>query len=152
MVQPGFEVGSVIYIIALNPQNSSAKETQRWRRWPHFTDEEIKFWDLEWGRVKVTHLMNEVGWSFVCCICFLAHFLVAALCVWMRVGENASSFLLLVISWVIAWHQLAGVGFPSGVHGKELPANTGDVRDMGLIPGSGRSPEEGMATHCSILA
>ena len=29
------------------------------------------------------------------------------------------------------------------------PANAGDV---GLIPGSGRSPGEGMATHFNILA
>ena len=26
---------------------------------------------------------------------------------------------------------------------KNLPANAGDVRDVGLIPGSGRSPREG---------
>ena len=26
---------------------------------------------------------------------------------------------------------------------KNLPANAGDVRDMGLIPGSGRSPGDG---------
>ena len=26
---------------------------------------------------------------------------------------------------------------------KNLPANVGDVRDAGLIPGLGRSPEEG---------
>ena len=26
---------------------------------------------------------------------------------------------------------------------KNLPANSGDVRDLGLIPGSGRSPEGG---------
>jgi len=32
---------------------------------------------------------------------------------------------------------------------KNLPANAGD---RGLIPGSGRSPEEDMATHSSILA
>ena len=31
-------------------------------------------------------------------------------------------------------------------------ANAGDTRDMGLTPGSGRSPGEGMATHSSILA
>ena len=31
-------------------------------------------------------------------------------------------------------------------------ASAGDVRDMGLIPGSGRSLEEGMATQSSILA
>ena len=35
---------------------------------------------------------------------------------------------------------------------KNLPANAWDVRDVGSIPGSGRSPGEGMATHCSILA
>ena len=34
---------------------------------------------------------------------------------------------------------------------KNLPANAGDLRDMGSILGSGRSPEEGMATRCSIL-
>ena len=33
-----------------------------------------------------------------------------------------------------------------------LLANAGDSRDEGLIPGSGRSPGEGMATHSSILA
>ena len=32
------------------------------------------------------------------------------------------------------------------------PANAGDIRDMGSIPGSGRSLEEGIATHSSILA
>ena len=30
--------------------------------------------------------------------------------------------------------------------------NAGDIRDTGSIPGSGRSPEGGNATHCSILA
>ena len=34
---------------------------------------------------------------------------------------------------------------------KNLPANAGDA-DSGSIPGSGRSPGEGMATHSSILA
>ena len=34
---------------------------------------------------------------------------------------------------------------------KNLPANAGDIRDMGSTPGSG-SLEEGMATHSSILA
>ena len=32
------------------------------------------------------------------------------------------------------------------------PANAGDLRDAGLFPGSGRSLEEGKATHSSILA
>ena len=31
-------------------------------------------------------------------------------------------------------------GFPGGVVVKNLPANAGDARDTGLIPGSGRSP------------
>ena len=36
---------------------------------------------------------------------------------------------------------------------KNLPTNVVDVRDLGLIPGSGRfSLKEGMATHSSTLA
>ena len=35
---------------------------------------------------------------------------------------------------------------------KNLPANAGDLRDMGLIPGLGISPGEGMATHSSTFA
>ena len=35
---------------------------------------------------------------------------------------------------------------------KNLPANALDVRDASSIPGLGRSLEEGMATHSSILA
>ena len=34
-------------------------------------------------------------------------------------------------------------GFLGGSVVKNLPANAGDVRDMGLIPGSGRSPGGG---------
>ena len=35
---------------------------------------------------------------------------------------------------------------------KNLSANAGDIRDMGLIPGLGRSLVEGKATNSSILA
>ena len=35
---------------------------------------------------------------------------------------------------------------------KNLSANAGDIRDVGSISGSERSPGEGMATHSSILA
>ena len=35
---------------------------------------------------------------------------------------------------------------------KNLSANAGDVRDVGSIPGLGRSLEEGMATHSNSLA
>ena len=34
---------------------------------------------------------------------------------------------------------------------KNPPANTGDIRDMGSIPGLGRFPREDVATHSSIL-
>jgi len=35
---------------------------------------------------------------------------------------------------------------------KNLTANAGNTGDAGSIPGSGRSPVEGMATHSSFLA
>ena len=35
---------------------------------------------------------------------------------------------------------------------KNLSANAGNTGDIGLIPGSGRSLKEEMATHSSILA
>ena len=35
---------------------------------------------------------------------------------------------------------------------KNPSVSAGDVRDLGLIPGSGRPPQEGTATHSSILA
>ena len=40
-------------------------------------------------------------------------------------------------------------GFPGGSIVKNLPENAGD---MGLIPGSGRTPEKEMAIHSTILA
>ena len=42
--------------------------------------------------------------------------------------------------------------FPRWLSGKESPANTGDARDVGLIPGSEDLLEEEMAAHSSILA
>ena len=41
------------------------------------------------------------------------------------------------------------MAFPGGSVVKNSPANAGD---RGLIPGSGRSPEDRMATHSSVLA
>ena len=35
---------------------------------------------------------------------------------------------------------------------KSLPDKAGEARDLGLILGSGRSPEESMAIHSSVLA
>ena len=42
------------------------------------------------------------------------------------------------------------MGFPDGSDGKGSACNSGDP--LNLIPGSGRSLEEGMATHSSTLA
>ena len=43
-------------------------------------------------------------------------------------------------------------GFPGGSVVKNPPAKAGDERDESSIPGLGRSPGGGMATHSSILA
>ena len=45
-------------------------------------------------------------------------------------------------------YYTVGAGFPGGSVDKESACNSGDA---GLIAGSGRFLEEGMATHCSIL-
>ena len=44
-------------------------------------------------------------------------------------------------------------GFPGGSVVKNLPASAGDARDVGLTPGSGRSPREGNGNpvHYSCL-
>ena len=41
------------------------------------------------------------------------------------------------------------ISFPGVLDGKESACHAGD---LGLIPGSGRSLQKGMATHSSILA
>ena len=45
------------------------------------------------------------------------------------------------------------MGFPGSAVVKNLPANAGDVRDLGSIPGSGRSPGGGNGNPlwCSCL-
>jgi len=43
-------------------------------------------------------------------------------------------------------------GFPGGAVLTKPPASAGDRRDGSPIPGSGRSLEEEMSTHSSILA
>ena len=45
--------------------------------------------------------------------------------------------------------MMINLGFPGGSDGEESACN---ARDPGSIPGLGRSPGEGMATHSSILA
>ena len=43
-------------------------------------------------------------------------------------------------------------GLPWWLNSKESTCNAGDAGDVGSIPGSGRSPEEGNGYHFSILA
>ena len=43
------------------------------------------------------------------------------------------------------------MGLPWWLSIKNLPANAGNIRECS-IPGSGRSPGDGMATHSSVLA
>ena len=43
-------------------------------------------------------------------------------------------------------------GFPDGAVVKNLPASAGNARDLGSMPGSGRSLEKEMTAHSSILA
>ena len=47
---------------------------------------------------------------------------------------------------------LVNKGFPGGTVVKNPPSNAEDTGDAGFIPGSGRSPGVGNATHSSILA
>ena len=42
-------------------------------------------------------------------------------------------------------------GFPSNTVVKNLPANTGDTRDMGLIPGLGRVPGIGNGSLLQVF-
>ena len=47
------------------------------------------------------------------------------------------------VTWVTVYMCVCVLGFPSGSVVKNLPANAGDTRDMGSIPGSGRHLGEG---------
>ena len=55
------------------------------------------------------------------------------------------------------WLELGGLyinleRLPWWLSGKESTCKAGDAGDMGLIPGSGRSPGKGNGTYSSILA
>ena len=62
-----------------------------------------------------------------------------------RVGHDWSDLAaaiieLYIMNWLILWYKRAS---QIAVVIKNQPANAGDIRDMGSIPGSGRSPGEG---------
>ena len=55
----------------------------------------------------------------------------------------------------LCFHFIAPIelcGLPRCLNSKESACNAGDIRNAGSIPGLGRSLEEGMATHSSILS
>ena len=54
--------------------------------------------------------------------------------------------------WSVSSPQVLMWGSQVVLMVKNPPANAGDIRDVGSIPGSGNPLEEGMATHSSILA
>ena len=55
----------------------------------------------------------------------------------------------MIKSWAFIF---GAAGRPDDKKVKNSPANAGDTRDMGSIPGSERSPVKEMATHSSTLA
>ena len=59
------------------------------------------------------------------------------------------SMILKALSWESITIQENQKEFKDGSEVKASACNAGD---LGLIPGSGRSPGEGMATHSGILA
>ena len=65
----------------------------------------------------------------------------------------ASSTTRIPTAFELQGHKTLGLaepgGFPGGSDGKESACNAGE---LGSIPGSGRSPGRGHATHSSILA
>ena len=60
-------------------------------------------------------------------------------------------FFLRFFFFKLYW-SIFDLGFPGSTVVKNPPANAGDTRDTGLIPGSRRSQEKEMATHCRTLA
>ena len=52
-------------------------------------------------------------------------------------------FFFKIFFQVYAFFCCCFAGFSGSSVVNNLPANTGDTRDVGLIPGSGRSPREG---------
>ena len=77
---------------------------------------------------------------------------------WTTLGPkgNLEIFILLphLISLSITNESIKAdrTGFPGGTVVNSLPADIGDARDAGSIPGSGRSPGVGSGSRSSILA
>ena len=68
-------------------------------------------------------------------------------CINRKSASTLTRFSLFALSFGLPW------GFPGGASGKNVPANSGDVRDVGSVPGSGRSlgEEKGNPLQYSCL-
>ena len=69
--------------------------------------------------------------------------------VWNKVFDRTKFSLKLWIEFFFVYSYLLKVGLPGGSLVKNLSAN---ARDMGFIPGLGKTLEKEIATHSSILA
>ena len=63
------------------------------------------------------------------------------ICISIRLFHSGYNYLPLISVDILCILQYLW-GFPGGTSGKE-PTNVGDIRDVGLIPWLGRSPEGG---------
>ena len=72
----------------------------------------------------------------------LGFFFCVSLPLWAQTGLHGKYLMTCCPHW----------GLPGGASGKEPDCQPGDIRDASSIPVWRRSPEEGMATHSSILA
>ena len=81
---------------------------------------------------------------------FLCRFLCVCVCVYVcfKDWDVIDVEHYIGVRWTIWWFDFC-MGFPGGSDGKE---STCSVGDLGLIPGLGRSPGGGQATHSSVLA
>ena len=69
---------------------------------------------------------------------FLLHY---AQVFWGEIGLVLALPLKVIVTF--GAYVLCYMGFPGGAVVKNSPANAGDTRDLGSIPGLGRSPEVG---------
>ena len=60
--------------------------------------------------------------------------------------SHLTGLCMVMVYLCLSYPQM---GFPGGSDGKEFSCN---ARDLGLIPGLGRSPGQGKGTYSSILA
>ena len=90
--------------------------------------------------INVGHLLQLMSqyWHVIINKCTVPFFCYVVLWVLTNVGYLVST---VTVSWL-----------PWQLSSKESRCHWGDVRDMGLMLGSGRSPGKEMATHFGILA